>query len=435
MPRQLNIAEGQPYALEEDAFVSGSESRTSRPSNGHASATSAGALADAISGESALAGNLRTMVLDDVLLWVATRRKTGTLHVRRLSTRKRIVFKDGVVHSSSSNDPRETLGQFLVRDGLISEEQLFKALLQQEESGSLLGILLVSDGLLTPEQLKRTLRAKAEQIIYELFLWDEGSFVFQEGLLPRHVPMNLETDTLAVVREGIQRRKRWQRIRERFGAADVTFKVLTAAQPPEEPVQRALFEMAAAGKTLAEISLHSRRSEFETAEYLFALVELRVLDVDRAGPDATAAGADTVGAIEAALALARKRLADRSYDAAFEAYQDVLGLDHLNQEAKKGLIAVSDGRKRQRLARRVAATAVPRVVMTTLQLARERFAAEESFVLSRINGEWDVQSILKVSPVGEEETLAIFARLSDRKVIRLDEPEPATGRLRPVPRG
>jgi hypothetical protein len=41
------------------------------------------------------------------------------------------------------------------------------------------------------------------------------------------------------------------------------------------------------------------------------------------------------------------------------------------------------------------------------------------FVLSRVNGDWDVQSILKLCPMNEENALLIFARLLEGKVIQL----------------
>ena len=40
-------------------------------------------------------------------------------------------------------------------------------------------------------------------------------------------------------------------------------------------------------------------------------------------------------------------------------------------------------------------------------------------VISRINGDWDVRSILKLCPMKEEDALLIFARLLQRKVIEL----------------
>jgi hypothetical protein len=52
-------------------------------------------------------------------------------------------------------------------------------------------------------------------------------------------------------------------------------------------------------------------------------------------------------------------------------------------------------------------------------LTRENFDPQEGFVLSRVNGQWDVQSILKLCPMSEEQALLIFARLLERNVIEL----------------
>jgi hypothetical protein len=50
-------------------------------------------------------------------------------------------------------------------------------------------------------------------------------------------------------------------------------------------------------------------------------------------------------------------------------------------------------------------------------LSREKFDSQEGFVLSRVNGQWDVRSILKLCPMSEEDALVIFLRLLERKVI------------------
>src|SRR5688572_10596789 len=112
-----------------------------------------------------LTGNLRTMDLPEVLQWISGGRKTGTLQLDRGAIEKRIAFVDGIIDTSWSNDPRESLGQFLVRDELITEEQLFKALLRQEGEGRLLGLILVGDGAVTEADLKRALQTKVEETI------------------------------------------------------------------------------------------------------------------------------------------------------------------------------------------------------------------------------------------------------------------------------
>ena len=57
--------------------------------------------------------------------------------------------------------------------------------------------------------------------------------------------------------------------------------------------------------------------------------------------------------------------------------------------------------------------------MDIASLTRENFDPQEGFVLSRVNGMWDVSSILKLCPMSEEDALLIFARLLERKVIEL----------------
>src|SRR5262249_2980303 len=126
-----------------------------------------------------------------------------------------------------------------------------------------------------------------------------------------------------------------------------------------------------------------------------------------------------VAAIEALLRTAEQRLEESRFTAALEAYEQVLALDRLSQPAKKGLIAVAEGRQRARLRRRISPKRVPILSMASLALSREAFDPQEGFVLSRINGLWDVGSILKLCPMSEEDALLIFGRLLDRKVISL----------------
>lgn len=364
-----------------------------------------------------LKGDLRTMPFPDVLQWAATGRKSGTLHVERHSVHKRIILREGVIFSSWSNDPRESLGQFLIRLGLLSEEQLFRALLTQEEKGRLLGSILVAEGILTEDGLRQALKAKAEETIYDLFLWPSGLFEFHEGELPENIFISFETPVTPVIMEGIRRVDEWQRIRQAFPTIDTTFRAGTPLPEEASPLDIRLVAFATSGKSLADMSLELRRSEFETAALAFDLHSRGHIVVDKVF--ASAPAADTVGAIQALLGLAYERLKEKRYDGALKAYEDVLALDRLNQHAKKGLLGVSEARGRARQLQAIAPDRVPKIAVDFATLTRQNLDPHEGFVLSRVNGEWDVQSILKVCPMGENEALLIFARLIDRKLIVL----------------
>jgi hypothetical protein len=362
-----------------------------------------------------LAGNLRTMDLPEILHWISTGRKTGTLHIERRSVHKRIVFKEGVIHSSTSNDPRESMGQFLIRDRHVTEEQLFRALLRQETEGRLLGAILVSDGVLSEADMRRSLESKAEETIYDLFLWTEGTFEFKDGEMP-DILVHVEMGVTSVIMEGIRRVDEWRRIKEVFPSMATTFRVMKGGPAEDDPAEKQALSLAAAGKTLSEMSLEMRRSEFETASLVLDLYNRGLLAVDRVKeepPD------DAVGSIQELLALARQRITERRWDAANMAFEKVLAIDHLNQDAKKGLISVGEARKRDRILRTVPLDNVPVLKMDVISLTRQDFDAREGFVLSRVNGEWDVRSILKLCPMSEEDALLIFARLLERKVIEL----------------
>src|SRR6187549_1685949 len=125
-----------------------------------------------------VSGNLKTMLPGDLLQWLSLGQKTGTLVVSREAVEKKVFFRNGRIISSASNDPREYLGQFLMSHGFLNEEELKKAMEVQLQSGILLGKILVTIGLIEEPDLMRLMRLKAEEEIYDIFLWRDGEFVF-----------------------------------------------------------------------------------------------------------------------------------------------------------------------------------------------------------------------------------------------------------------
>ena len=364
-----------------------------------------------------LGGDLRTMPFVDILRWLAAGKKTGTLNLEGRNVEKRIVFTTGALSSSWSNDPRESLGQFLVRDGRISEEQLFKALLKQEDQGKLLGTVLIEDGLLTEEELRRSMHAKAEDCVYDLFLWTEGRFHFREGDVPDTSPISLQIPLEEVISKGARRRDDWARIRQTIPSGPVVFKLVGDPDTVVDPKRRQILDLAAAGKVPAEIGLHTRRSEFDIASCLWELCEEEVLAVEQVGDEVPAD--ETLSAIRELIEIAEQKLKDGKYEAALDAYEAVLELDRLNQTAKKGLIAVVEARHRDRARRSVPLNKVPVLKADLSAIKLSSLDPQEGFLLSRINGEWTVQTLLKVCPMAEEDALLVLARLVDRKLVTL----------------
>jgi hypothetical protein len=380
-----------------------------------------------------LAGNLRTMELPEVLRWVAYSQKTGTLYLQRRSIQKRILFRQGTIYTSWSNDPRESLCQFLMRERRLTEEELYQALLRQEDEGRPLGLILVRDGLVQESELKRILKTKAEETIYDLFLWPDGAFDFKEGPVPDSVGVVVELTVQEVILEGVRRLDEWKRIREVLPSPGVAFLLKRGAQEPGDRVELQVMRLAAVGKTLAEISIEMRRSEFETAMLLCALHERGLIEIDTSREIEPLP--DPVTTVKELLTRAGQCFTDRNYDLAIRAYEEALAIDRLNQAAKKGLVAAFDARHRVQAIRSVPLEAVPVIAVALQTLTMERLDPQEGFVLSRLNGDLDVREILKICPLPEEEVLLILAQLRDKGVIEFRRVRPTAAMATPLRRG
>src|SRR5216683_756654 len=75
-----------------------------------------------------LQGSLITMSVSDLLQFLAVGRKTGLLKFSQQKVLKGIYFENGIIVGSSTNDPREYLGQVLIHYGKIDEAQLQAAM-------------------------------------------------------------------------------------------------------------------------------------------------------------------------------------------------------------------------------------------------------------------------------------------------------------------
>jgi hypothetical protein len=220
----------------------------------------------------AIAGNLRTMQLSELLQWLSTGLKTGTLVVRGAPGEKRIYFNNGRVTSSSSTLEREHLGRFLVGFGFITEEELIRALEVQQESRILLGKILVMIGAIKEEELADLVRLKAAETIYDMFLWTEGSFAFIDGDIPSLPMVPISSDVTGIVMEGLRRYDEWQRIKTRIP----TMRVIPAVVMPvdeELPERDKLILGAVNGRrAIDQIALETHNPDFHVAKLVYDLM-------------------------------------------------------------------------------------------------------------------------------------------------------------------
>jgi len=128
-----------------------------------------------------LVGNLEDLGLGEILQIVSLSRKSGVLRVNSRGRLGEIAFRQGKVIRASSSSFQESLGELLIRKGLIDLATLRGALALQEREGfqERLGSILIRQYGVAAAAIDEVVREQFEKVVYSLFAWVEGTFDFE----------------------------------------------------------------------------------------------------------------------------------------------------------------------------------------------------------------------------------------------------------------
>ncbi|HET7435923.1 MAG TPA: DUF4388 domain-containing protein [Thermoanaerobaculia bacterium] len=383
----------------------------------------------------ALSGNLQTMLPGDLLQWLSLGQKTGTLVVSNDRVEKKIFLRNGRVISSASNDPREYLGQFLMSHGYLTEPELKKAMEVQLQSGILLGKILVMIDVIGEKDLQRLMRLKAEEEIYDIFLWRDGDFYFVDDQLPQQEMIPLQVDVTGIIMEGTRRVDEWARIRELIpnealvpvpqGEMDIE-----GLEEVEEPIVRAIDGK----RSIADIVLESRSSAFHVSSTVYTLVRHNMVKLVDPGAQKAALIADEAppapiivppaefnedDEIAALLTAAQNALRARDFEKTQRLLRAAQNLDPNHPRVRSAIRGAETAILGELRNQGISDAKIPRVAKPIEEITQMNFSPNEGFILSRINGQWDIGSLIKISPIRETDAMLIFYKLYKDGIIAL----------------
>jgi hypothetical protein len=367
-------------------------------------------------------GSLRTMSIEDLLRWIERRNMIGHLSVERGSVARSFHFEKGEITSASSNIPGEHLGQLLMSRGLVNEQGLTSAFQVQADTGVLLGKVLLMVGDLAEDDLRDVLELKVREAVCDVLSWDAGTFLFEDGgkavsEFEIRVPLQTTIDL------GILQASRWRQIREvvasdewRFWISD-HFRIQdpSASKVVRQQVAR-LVECVERGLTVNQMVLEHHGRRFQVLTHLADLIErgaikperrteARTGDEDTANNDIEAAARGRAAGGDRAGALAMTR-------SALEEEPESESLQALHRELERSLFAS--------LSRELLGEfRVPRLLKSEDQLEGIELNDHERYLVSRIDGHWDLLSLMRIAPIRDVEALLTFKRLAERGIISL----------------
>ncbi len=152
-----------------------------------------------------LSGNIQDVSVADALQFIHLGGRTGTLTLTYGDATAGIGFHQGRIVNAWAPGAKR-LGELLVEGGHIDQSTLDEALRQQDQEHPRrsLGKLLVSTGAVDADTLYRVVEQQIERTVYDLVMWNQGTFHFalddlkpidDIALVPGDVirPLNLDT--------------------------------------------------------------------------------------------------------------------------------------------------------------------------------------------------------------------------------------------------
>ncbi len=362
-------------------------------------------------------GNLEVMSLPDVLQWIGLAQKTGSLVFEKGRDKKVIFFDKGVIIGANSNSPKDKIGELLVRMDKLTAETVQKGLQEQTQSGELIGDIFLARGYLTTQEFMTALERQATEIIYDLFAWRDGRFIFQEKLpRSRTIPIAIKVDFILM--EGLRRVDEWQRIKETFPTLDTILERAEQAPPPprqgteEEGI---VLRLINGRNSILDICDQSPLNDFDTCNLLFQLYQdghLRA--VGERGPHEITDDDD----VRRLLSRGKAFYQNGRFGDAIPFFERVLKLQPEHKEADRFMTRSVTAIQKELLDCLGSPNAVLEIDPGFRFDKAQELTAAEGFVLSRIDGRSTAKEITYVSGLPQTEACLTLSRLFKRGIVK-----------------
>jgi len=175
----------------------------------------------------AFKGTLIEFKVPDILQLVSLQKKTGVLTFTSSKGFITLIIEDGMIVGVDAF-PRKIetrVGNVLVKQDLISNEMLSRALDIQKKKGKKIGEILLSMKIIETDTIDKALKNQAIEIILSLFKWKSGEYNFKvmdyiDTTMKTLEPIQID----GLIMEGVQMLDEWPLITELVPNENIIFE-------------------------------------------------------------------------------------------------------------------------------------------------------------------------------------------------------------------
>lgn len=232
-------------------------------------------------------GSLADVSIPELIAHLYFEERTGILEVMRGHSVKHVYFDRGSAIYVESESRQESLGQILVRQGIVSAQDVMLSLENMAAYGRKQGGALVEMGLINPMQLYQALRLQMREKIINLFHWFDGEYFFDETPYDKFNLTIFELPMPRLIWDGIIETYSPESVRELFSEVINQVVIRTAPQPIDRRSSNLdddvwlLLKLIDGKRTIAQIVEASSLDPDRTYLMLYAMLILRLYDRPR----------------------------------------------------------------------------------------------------------------------------------------------------------
>lgn len=228
-------------------------------------------------------GDLASTTIPEILQTVHHYRVPGVLSAVRNAIEKKIFIWNGDVIFATSGDREDSLGDYLLLKGRITQEQFDKSveILLASDGQRRHGAVLVSMGVLTPKELFEIVGEQVRSILFSIFEWNEGQVTFQVGQYKTDELIQLHVPARRAILEGVKVIHDARRFVGLLGPSwtifDPAFAGLDVADIGLDPAEIKMLAEIDGKKTLRDLILHGPGDATHNAKLMYAFFVLKLV--------------------------------------------------------------------------------------------------------------------------------------------------------------
>jgi hypothetical protein len=240
---------------------------------------------DPTAGVATFAGSSEAVSVGEVMQLLLHGLSEGTLEIQGAGMRAMIYFTNGrVTLAQLKGGPDEfLLGRYLLKEELITRDEL-RRLLAAKDPKQPLGEKLVRSGYISREDLVQALTLQSTEVLYEVLRWQTSRYRFVPGKLPEEAgSVDLSISVGELLMEGLRRVDEWRVIEKHlpdFNAVLAKTPAGIEALPPEATLSAAearVLDFVNGTNTIREVIRQTRLGSFDACKILHQFIMMRVI--------------------------------------------------------------------------------------------------------------------------------------------------------------